>query len=366
MTGDTAPCHLVLVGLMGAGKTTVGRADARRASAGRSSTPTNSSRPWPAQPFADLFADGGEDAFRAAGARGASPTLRVAGAAGDRLRRRRGRRRRRTGAARDAGFVVWLRARPAVLAARVGDGGDRPLLAGEPRPTLARLAATRDAALPRGRRRDRRHRRRRPATRSPTRLSPRGVRPMTPRDRRRSSPRYDVVVGDGVLDELADASPAGAGRGRHASRRWSPTSTNPARSPRSSRGRAVERRSRWATAKPPRRSRPSRPVPARSPSRGLRAATLVVAVGGGVVGDTAGFAAAVYYRGIDVVQVPTTLLAMVDAAIGGKTGVNLPEGKNLVGAFHQPVAVVADPDMLGSLPASRVPLAGSARSPSTR
>ena len=63
-----------------------------------------------------------------------------------------------------------------------------------------------------------------------------------------------------------------------------------------------------------------------------------------MVGDIAGFAAAVYYRGIDVVQVPTTLLAMVDSAIGGKTGVNLPEGKNLVGAFHQPRAVFVEPD----------------------
>jgi 3-dehydroquinate synthase len=83
---------------------------------------------------------------------------------------------------------------------------------------------------------------------------------------------------------------------------------------------------------------------------GLLRGDAVVAVGGGVVGDTAGFAASVYYRGIDVVQVPTTLLAMVDAAIGGKTGVNLPEGKNLVGAFHQPLAVLADPTVLDSLP----------------
>jgi 5-deoxy-5-amino-3-dehydroquinate synthase len=83
---------------------------------------------------------------------------------------------------------------------------------------------------------------------------------------------------------------------------------------------------------------------------GLLRGDLVLAVGGGVVGDTAGFAAAVYYRGIDVVQVPTTLLAMVDSAIGGKTGVNLPEGKNLVGAFHQPRAVFVNPCVLASLP----------------
>ena len=83
---------------------------------------------------------------------------------------------------------------------------------------------------------------------------------------------------------------------------------------------------------------------------GLLRGDAVVALGGGVVGDTAGFAAATYHRGIAVLQVPTTLLAMVDAAIGGKTAVNLPEGKNLVGAFHQPVGVLADTDTLASLP----------------
>jgi 3-dehydroquinate synthase len=83
---------------------------------------------------------------------------------------------------------------------------------------------------------------------------------------------------------------------------------------------------------------------------GLLRGDAVVALGGGVVGDTAGFAAAVYHRGVDVVQVPTTLLGMVDSAIGGKTGVNLPEGKNLVGAFHQPLVVLADTETLASLP----------------
>jgi 5-deoxy-5-amino-3-dehydroquinate synthase len=82
----------------------------------------------------------------------------------------------------------------------------------------------------------------------------------------------------------------------------------------------------------------------------LTRADTVVAVGGGVVTDTAGFAAAVYHRGVAVVHVPTTLLGMIDAAIGGKTGVNLPEGKNLVGAFWQPSAVLCDMDALASLP----------------
>ena len=83
---------------------------------------------------------------------------------------------------------------------------------------------------------------------------------------------------------------------------------------------------------------------------GLTRGDAVVAVGGGVVTDTAGFAAASYHRGTPIVQVPTTLLGMVDAAIGGKTGVNLPEGKNLVGAFWQPSAVVCDLDALDTLP----------------
>jgi 3-dehydroquinate synthase len=76
----------------------------------------------------------------------------------------------------------------------------------------------------------------------------------------------------------------------------------------------------------------------------------ILALGGGVIGDIAGFAAACYQRGVDFVQLPTTLLAQVDSSVGGKTGVNHPGGKNLIGAFHQPVAVIIDTDTLGSLP----------------
>lgn len=84
--------------------------------------------------------------------------------------------------------------------------------------------------------------------------------------------------------------------------------------------------------------------------QGLGRDTVVLAIGGGVVGDIAGFVAATYMRGVPVVQVPTTLLAMVDASVGGKTGVDTPAGKNLVGAFHQPAAVVIDPSVLATLP----------------
>ena len=78
--------------------------------------------------------------------------------------------------------------------------------------------------------------------------------------------------------------------------------------------------------------------------------TTVIALGGGVVGDIAGFAAACYMRGVDFIQVPTTLLAQVDSSVGGKTGVNHPGGKNLIGAFHQPNVVLIDTDTLSTLP----------------
>ncbi|MFH1498624.1 MAG: 3-dehydroquinate synthase [Verrucomicrobiota bacterium] len=82
----------------------------------------------------------------------------------------------------------------------------------------------------------------------------------------------------------------------------------------------------------------------------LDRSSVLVAVGGGVIGDLAGFAAASYLRGIDFIQVPTTLLAMVDSSVGGKTGINLKAGKNLVGAFHQPNAVYIGTDLLKTLP----------------
>ena len=78
--------------------------------------------------------------------------------------------------------------------------------------------------------------------------------------------------------------------------------------------------------------------------------SLVIGFGGGIVTDVSGFLAAIFMRGVPVLQIPTTLLAQVDAATGGKTGVNLKSGKNLIGSFHQPIAVLIDPDVIGTLP----------------
>ena len=87
---------------------------------------------------------------------------------------------------------------------------------------------------------------------------------------------------------------------------------------------------------------------------GMTRADHLVALGGGVVGDLAGFCAATYQRGVPVVQVPTTLVAQVDSAYGGKTGVDLPQAKNYVGAYHQPAGVIVDPDTLATLPAEEL------------
>jgi 3-dehydroquinate synthase len=85
-------------------------------------------------------------------------------------------------------------------------------------------------------------------------------------------------------------------------------------------------------------------------AKGADRTSMVIGFGGGIVTDVSGFLAAIFMRGIPVLQIPTTLLAQVDAAVGGKTGVNLISGKNLIGSFHQPVAVLIDPDLLATLP----------------
>ncbi|HLM65346.1 MAG TPA: 3-dehydroquinate synthase family protein [Acidimicrobiales bacterium] len=153
---------------------------------------------------------------------------------------------------------------------------------------------------------------------------------------------YPVVVGPGALGELAGVVPAAARRVAVVTQPGIGVTVDPGREHEVFAVGDGEAAKTLATVEDL----------CRAWSRwGLTRGDAVVAVGGGVVTDTAGFAAAVYHRGVAVVQVPTTLLGMVDAAIGGKTGVNLPEGKNLVGAFRQPRAVVCDTETLATLPA---------------
>ncbi|MDP9019358.1 MAG: 3-dehydroquinate synthase [Actinomycetota bacterium] len=152
---------------------------------------------------------------------------------------------------------------------------------------------------------------------------------------------YDVLVGPGARHRLAQVLPPGARRAAVVTSAGVGVEVDPGREHRVFLMDEGEQAKSLATVEQLCRS---------FASWGLTRGDVVVAVGGGLVTDTAGFAAAVYHRGVPVVHVATTLLAQVDAAIGGKTGVNLPEGKNLVGAFWQPAAVLCDTDVLATLP----------------
>jgi len=152
---------------------------------------------------------------------------------------------------------------------------------------------------------------------------------------------YPVLVGTGAAGELASVLPPGATRAAVVTQAGIGFSVDPGREHRTFTIGDGEVAKSLATVEQLCRA---------WADWGLTRADAVVAVGGGLVTDVAGFAAATYHRGVPVVHVPTTLLGMVDAAIGGKTGVNLPEGKNLVGAFWQPTAVLCDTDALATLP----------------
>lgn len=153
---------------------------------------------------------------------------------------------------------------------------------------------------------------------------------------------YPVVVGAGARHRLLEFLPSGARRAAVVSQATIPWEVDS----------GVEQRVFFLDDGEEAKNLESVEQLCREFSRwGMTRADVVVAVGGGVVTDVAGFAAAVYHRGIGVIHVPTTLLGQVDAAIGGKTGVNLPEGKNLVGAFWQPGAVLCDIETLETLPA---------------
>jgi 5-deoxy-5-amino-3-dehydroquinate synthase len=152
---------------------------------------------------------------------------------------------------------------------------------------------------------------------------------------------YDALVGRGILGEVASLLPSGARRAAIVTQPGIPVRVDP----------GVEHRVfEMADGEAAKSMATVEALCREWATWGLTRADAVIAVGGGVVTDTAGFAAASYHRGVPVVHVPTTLLGMIDAAIGGKTGVNLPEGKNLVGAFWQPHGVLCDLDALDALP----------------
>jgi 5-deoxy-5-amino-3-dehydroquinate synthase len=152
---------------------------------------------------------------------------------------------------------------------------------------------------------------------------------------------YDVLVGVGARHRLLDVLPVGAQRAAIVTQEGIPVTVDP----------GVECRTFLMGDGEDAKCMGTVEELCRDFARwGLTRADVVVAVGGGVVTDTAGFAAAAYHRGVPVIHVATSLLAQVDAAIGGKTGVNLPEGKNLVGAFWQPAAVLCDTETLATLP----------------
>jgi len=152
---------------------------------------------------------------------------------------------------------------------------------------------------------------------------------------------YDVLVGSGARHALASVVPAGAKRVAVITQEGLPVEVDPGREHRVFTMGDGEQAKSLATVE-----RLCRELA----QWGLTRGDAVVAVGGGIVTDTGGFTAAVYHRGVPVVFVSTTLLGQIDAAIGGKSGVNLPEGKNLVGAFWQPSAVLCDTDLLATMP----------------
>ena len=345
VSSDAGP-NIVLIGFMGTGKTAVGRCLASRL--GRSFVDTDAMIEARAgRTIARIFAEDGEAAFRALEAAaveeaGASRGAVIATGGGVPLRAENMRR------LRGRGVIVALTAAPQAILARVGASGDRPLLGADPEAAVRRLLAKRGAAY-------------RDADLVVdtsdaaaeevadvvlTFMADRVVR-VDLGDR-----GYDVRIGQAVYPRL-DGYLRGAGiTGRLI------LLTHPRLDARYGRPLAEALRASGrdvvAVTVPPSETSKSLRVAARVydalvDARLDRDATLL-ALGGGVAGDLGGFVAATFLRGIRWVGLPTTLLAQVDAAIGGKTALDHPRGKNLIGAVHQPALVVADIDTLASLP----------------
>ncbi|MDA8295776.1 MAG: bifunctional shikimate kinase/3-dehydroquinate synthase [Actinomycetota bacterium] len=329
--------HVVLVGMPGSGKTTLGAALARRLGRPFLDTDAEIERRSEMSVRA-LFEREGEPAFRArerdliaeVTAEVRPMVIAVGGGAvvdGD-SRARLAR----------AGQVLWLRARPETLSGRLGKAADRPLLAADPNGTLERLAAEREAVY-----------REASAGRlvdvdaaTPDEAVEAALSALLERVRVEVPGRsYEVVIGPGARRELAAHLPAGARRCAVVTQAGIDLDIDTGIPTTRVEIAVGERHKSLASVEACCRA---------FVAAGLTRSDVVIGLGGGMVTDVAGFAAASYHRGVAVLHVATTLLAQVDAAIGGKTGVNLPEGKNLVGAFWQPEAVLCDTDALASLP----------------
>lgn len=344
--------NIILTGFMGTGKTAVGQAIAERL--GRWFVDVDAVIERQAgRPIHQIFAQDGEPAFRAL----ETEVIRsltnesnlVISTGGGALLSPINRQRLQA-----SGVLVCLRASVDTLLARLADTTNRPLLAGPDRRAriatlLAQRAALYDAI---------------PLQVDTDRLSVPEVAEAVIRLARQAGPgpqripvihpagSYDILIGEGLLNEAGPALlAAGLAAGACA------IVTQPA---------LIGHASCLADALQAQGFRPTViEIPAGEQYKtlatvadlydafiaaGLDRRSPVLALGGGVVGDVAGFAAASFLRGVPFVQIPTSLLAMVDASVGGKTGVDLPQGKNLVGAFKQPALVLMDPETLASLP----------------
>lgn len=344
--------HVFIVGFMGAGKSTVGRIVAERLDMPFIDLDEEAERST-GRTISQVFAEGGESSFRdlehAVLVRVAAGPDAVVACGGGVVLREDNRR-----LLAERGTVVLLEVDADEAIARVGNAGGRPLLAGKLASTAAKLLKERrhlyeqvaDASV----RTDGRP----PAAIAAevieaVRATSAGARTIRVETGERG---YDVVVGPGLLGELGERVRGVSSAARVAV--VTDTNVGPLLGGRviaSLRGagfevhplviEAGEPSKDWATAGA---------LIGEMARERLDRDDLVLALGGGVVGDLAGFCASAFLRGVDFVQVPTTLLAQVDSAIGGKTGVDLAEGKNLAGAFWQPLLVLADTDVLASVP----------------
>lgn len=363
---------LFLIGFMGAGKSSVGRVVAARLGIPFVDLDEEIVRET-GRTVDDLFAHGGEPCFRgaerAALAQLADRDDAVIACGGGAVTDEENR-----AVLRECGDVAYLVVSPEAALARVGsETTGRPLLRGEQLTSAAALLASRERLYETsadvrietvGRNVEQvaeavvtwvREHRVAPATQA-TEAEPAvgGTASRAPRRLTVDVPgrRYDVLIGRGLLDALGAKLAA-----RTEARRCAlvtDTVVGPLLAARAEASLceagfdpvtlsvpAGETSKSW---------RQAGDLLERMSEAGLGRDSLVIALGGGVVGDLAGFVASAYLRGVAVVQVPTTLLAQVDSSIGGKTGVDLPHGKNLAGAFWQPLLVVTDPDVLGTLP----------------